>query len=361
MTKRAVKAKDAHAIKSGKLGAGGLAKQGRVAAEKRRVKAAATEGKESADLRGGLTHRTTPDGYRREGKPRSRRANAEPSGGGGGGWAEHNRRQAERRAELTGEEAEPTGTSIFDPVLAELCYRWFAPPGGLVLDPCAGGSVRGIVASRLGRRYIGIDLRPEQVAANRAQLSIAGSPAPEWIEGDARELDELLSPKLRADFVFSCPPYGDLERYSDDPRDLSTMPYDDFLEALAHIVARSCERLKPDRFACFVVGDFRDGRGYYRGFPAACIDMFRGAGLDLYNDAVLITAVGSLPIRAREQFEKSRKLGKTHQNVMVFCNGDPKRAAEAIGAVEFGEDIAAPGEDAGPIERVPATALGGEL
>jgi hypothetical protein len=62
-----------------------------------------------------------------------------------------------------------TGTSIFDPVLCELAYRWFCPPGGLVLDPYAGGSVRGIVAAKCGRRYIGIDLSERQVSANRAQ------------------------------------------------------------------------------------------------------------------------------------------------------------------------------------------------
>jgi hypothetical protein len=43
-----------------------------------------------------------------------------------------------------------------------------------VLDPFAGGSARGIVASRLGGRYIGIELRAEQVAANVAQLHLAG-------------------------------------------------------------------------------------------------------------------------------------------------------------------------------------------
>ena len=50
---------------------------------------------------------------------------------------------------------EATGTSIFDPVLCEIAYRWFSPVGGLILDPFAGGSVRGIVASKLGRQYIG--------------------------------------------------------------------------------------------------------------------------------------------------------------------------------------------------------------
>ena len=47
--------------------------------------------------------------------------------------------------------------------------------------------------------------------------------------------------------------------------------------------------------------------------------------------------MGSLPIRVGRQFTISRKLGRTHQNVLVFCKGDPKRATEACGTVEFGE------------------------
>jgi hypothetical protein len=59
--------------------------------------------------------------------------------------------------------------SIFDPVLCEVAYRWFSPPGGKVLDPFAGGSVRGVVAGVLGRQYTGIDLSEKQLVANRSQ------------------------------------------------------------------------------------------------------------------------------------------------------------------------------------------------
>lgn len=55
------------------------------------------------------------------------------------------------------------GTSVFCPVLTELVYRWFCPPGGRVLDPFSGGSVRGCVAARLGFRYTGVDLSAAQV------------------------------------------------------------------------------------------------------------------------------------------------------------------------------------------------------
>lgn len=141
------------------------------------------------------------------------------------------------------------GTSIFDPVLCELAYRWFCPKGGLVLDPFAGGSVRGIVASKLGRRYVGVDLRPEQIAENQRQAeAICEDPMPKWIEGDSVNIAKLAN--CTADLVFSCPPYADLEVYSDDPRDLSKMDYEHFLEAYRLIIAACVAMLAPDRFAC---------------------------------------------------------------------------------------------------------------
>ncbi|MBI1649863.1 DNA methyltransferase [Hyphomicrobium sulfonivorans] len=229
-----------------------------------------------------------------------------------------------------------SGTSIFDPVLCEIAYRWFCPHGGTILDPFAGGSVRGLVASRLGRRYVGIELRPEQVAANRAQMHIAVDPLPEWREGDSREIPTLAA-DVEADMVFSCPPYLDLEVYSDDPADLSTLGAGAFYEAHAQIVKAAVDRLRNDRFAVWVVGDVRDKRGYYLNFPGKTVEAFEAAGARLYNEAILVTAAGSLPIRAGKQFTATRKLGKTHQNVLVFCKGDPRKATEACGEVEFGE------------------------
>lgn len=242
-----------------------------------------------------------------------------------------------------------TGTSIFDPVLCELCYRWFCPPGGQVLDPFAGGSVRGVVASELGRPYFGCELRAEQVEANREQADrICGDPMPIWNIGDSREIASHAA-GIEADFLFSCPPYADLEVYSDDPRDISTLSYADFREAYFQIVAESARLLRPDRFACFVVGEVRGKDGSYYGFVPDTIEAFRQAGLAYYNEAILVTAAGSLPIRAGKQFDASRKLGKTHQNVLVFVKGDPKRATEAVGPVEFGPmDEDDEGEGGGP-------------
>lgn len=231
-----------------------------------------------------------------------------------------------------------SGTSIFDPVLCELAYRWFCAPGGTILDPFAGGSVRGIVAAKLGRQYVGVDLSAGQIAANEVQAErICGSGLrPRWIHGDSSEIGTLCK-GTEADFVFSCPPYADLEVYSDDPRDISTMEYPIFLKQYRRIIAGAMALLKPNRFAAFVVGDLRDGAGFYRRFVADTEQAFEDTGARLYNEAILVTAVGSLPIRVGRQFQASRKLGKTHQQFLVFCKGDPKLAADAVGPVEFAE------------------------
>lgn len=233
--------------------------------------------------------------------------------------------------------ASSSGTSIFDPVLCELAYRWFSPPGGVILDPFAGGSVRGIVASKLERRYVGVELRAEQVEANRAQgAAICKDYAPVWHIGDSRQIDQHAA-GTEADMIFSCPPYADLEVYSDDPADISTLDYPEFREAYFEIVAKTCGLLKQNRFAVFVVGEARGANGNYYGFVPDTIEAFRRAGLAYYNEMILVTAAGSLPIRAGKQFEASRKIGKTHQNVLVFLKGDAKKAVAAIGSVEFGD------------------------
>lgn len=216
-----------------------------------------------------------------------------------------------------------SGTSIFDPVLCELMYSWFCPKGGQIIDPLAGGSVRGIVASILGYRYWGCDLSSKQIDANREQaLKICPDGIIRWVVGDA--LKEL--PKApEADFIFTCPPYGDLEVYSDDPADLSAMGYPKFIKTLGEIIGLACGKLRQNRFACIVVGDFRDEGGFYHNFVGDVINAFQGYTVKLYNEIILVTVVGSLPIRVDKQFEAGRKVGKTHQNVLVFYKGNPKK------------------------------------
>lgn len=213
-----------------------------------------------------------------------------------------------------------TGTSVFDPVLCEVVYNWYSPKGGTVYDPFAGGSVRGIVAECLGLRYIGIDLSEKQVEANKRNAA-AFNVFPTWYCDDSKNADKYISDES-ADIVFSCPPYHDLEKYSDNPLDLSNMSYTAFLAAYEEIIRLACKKLKNNRFAVFVVGDIRDRKGFYRDFVGDTKRIFHKHGLFLYNDCVLLEQYGTAPMRAGRQFSALRKVCKTHQNVLVFYKGD---------------------------------------
>jgi hypothetical protein len=226
------------------------------------------------------------------------------------------------------ENGEESMTSIFDPVLCELIYTWFCPQNGQIVDPFAGGSVRGIIAGALSKNYWGCDLRAEQINANQLQAQeIKTELTPQWVCGNSMD---TLENAPEANLVFSCPPYGDLEVYSNDPNDLSNMEWHTFIAAYKRIILRSVQKMKQNSFACFVVGDFRDKKGFYRNFVSETIDGFEQAGVRLYNEAILVTSVGSASLRVTKHFEHSRKMAKTHQNVLVFCKGDWLKATEKI-------------------------------
>jgi DNA modification methylase len=209
--------------------------------------------------------------------------------------------------------------SVFDPALCEVLYHWFCDEGGTILDPFAGGSVRGIVANYLGYKYSGIDIRQEQVDSNREQamdiLPIENQP--QWYVGDSNELlNDNWTTKF--DMVMSCPPYADLEVYSDLEGDISNKPYKQFLELYESIIAKSCNLLKSGGYACFVVGEVRDKNGFYIGFVPDTINAFEKCGMRFYNEAILLqSGLGAAGMRANGNM-KSQKLVKVHQNILVF-------------------------------------------
>jgi DNA modification methylase len=205
-----------------------------------------------------------------------------------------------------------------------------------VLDPFAGGSVRGLVASRLGLHYAGIELRQEQVEANQRQASKIcrpGEPAPIWLAGDCREaLDQTA--EGAADMIMTCPPYGDLEVYSTDPRDISGYSMSDFDEAMRVIVLKATRCLAMNRFSIWVISDYRTADGSYAMLPSKLRFWQRDAGMKLYNEAILLNVAGSLPIRAGKQFQSTRKLGRMHQEILIFLKGDERLATAALPKID---------------------------
>ena len=228
-----------------------------------------------------------------------------------------------------------SAVSILDPVLSEIACKWFAPPEAKCFDCFAGDTVFGYVSSFLGNEFTGIELRQEQVDFNNK--AVEGLNA-NYICDDGRNVLKHIK-KNSQDLLFSCPPYFDLEVYSDLPDDASNQEtYEDFYKIIDEAFSNAIKALKDDRFAVIVVGDVRDRKtGAYRNFPNDVINTFKANGMMLYNNIKLLTPIGTACIRAARQMQ-SRKTVHVYQDILVFYKGDTSKIKENYGYVEV-EDV----------------------
>lgn len=215
--------------------------------------------------------------------------------------------------------AEIGTVSILDPVLAEVLVKWFCPKNGTTFDTFAGDTIFGAVSAMLDRPFTGIELRQEQADLNNERTAGKGYPA-RYVCDDGQNVLKHMDPESK-DFFFSCPPYFDLEVYSDDPRDASNQgDYEGFRQILDNAFSGAARVLKPGRFAAVVMSNVRDKRGFYRDICGDIRAIMARNGLHLYNEIVLINSVGSASMRAAN-YMRNRKVARMHQNVMVFHKG----------------------------------------
>lgn len=226
--------------------------------------------------------------------------------------------------ELSGNKL-PSDTSIFDPVLCEISYRWFNINNGKILDPFAGGSVRGIIANVLGYKYLGIDLSENQIKANyeNAKELNCDMTKLNWVNDDSLNVDKYIEDES-VDMIFTCPPYFNLEVYSDKENDLSNMSFENFEKAYSEILKKCFKKLKNNRFGIIVIGDVRDKNGFYRNLIDITKKAICSENIGFYNDIILLNSLASASLRAEGQFTASRKVVKVHQNVLVFYKGNQK-------------------------------------
>lgn len=237
--------------------------------------------------------------------------------------------------------------SILDAVLAEIVVEWFGLPHGKAFDPFAGDTVFGFVAGTKGQTFTGIELRDAQAKINQMRCSDAGLPCT-YHNDDGQNLLKYI-PNESQDLLFSCPPYLDLEKYSDDPRDLSNMSHSEFYTVYSAVFKAAYTALKPDRFACVVTSEVRDKDGLYAGLVPKTIQIMEEAGFRYYNELILVNSAGTVPIRVTKSMNAGRKVGRVHQNVLVFYKGDPKAIGQTF--PEFLDEDAAYATEGGDYDE----------
>ncbi len=238
------------------------------------------------------------------------------------------------------------GTSIMNPVVCELINKWFLPTKDTcnTFDCFSGDTAFGFVSSYLGNKFTGIELRQQQVDFNQSRVDEFNLNA-HYICDDGQNVAKHLEPESQ-DLLFSCPPYFDLEVYSDDPKDASNQSsYADFINILKNAFTNATKCLANNRFACIVVGNIRDKNGYYYDFVNDIVNIFENAGLHFYNDIILQTPVGTGALRARNTM-KYRKVVKIHQNLLVFYKGnDFKKIGDEFDKIAGIDDVLEEYED----------------
>lgn len=217
-----------------------------------------------------------------------------------------------------------TGTDVseFNPQVASLILNMFAPREGVCFDPFAGGGTRAIFAAAHGLEYHGTELLPAQAEATLMKILKAG-----YADGchiyiqDARDATRQMASDS-ADFIYTCPPYYDMEVYSDQPDDLSRSGgYQEFLASMRRVVAECYRIARPGCYACWVVGLHRDKHGRLLPMNHDFARLHRDVGWHFMEEVVLYRrSDGS--VQRVGNFEKgNRLLIRQHEYCLVFRKG----------------------------------------
>ena len=107
--------------------------------------------------------------------------------------------------------------SVFNPDLAIKILSAYCKPNSNIFDSFAGGGTRGYIANKMGHKYYGIEIREEEVKRIKNQMKV-------WeIYFDIKlgNTQEKHYEDESFDFAYTCPPYYDLEQYSELDKVLS--------------------------------------------------------------------------------------------------------------------------------------------
>lgn len=133
-------------------------------------------------------------------------------------------------------------------------------PGDRVLDPFAGYGTALVVAQRLGRPSVGVELLPERVEQVRGRLRREGTAA-DVVQGDARRLAELVEGPF--DLCLTSPPYMTRNDHPENPLEGYEVPdgdYPTYLEELGAVFAQVAGLLRSGgHLALNVANTVQDG------------------------------------------------------------------------------------------------------
>jgi len=181
----------------------------------------------------------------------------------------------------------------FVPQIPYQMMRRYTRRGDWVIDPFAGSGTSLIEGQRLGRNVLGLELQEAMV--RRARELVAGEPNRHGCVADVVQADSaaadyraLLARHGRetAQLAILHPPYHDIIRFSDDPRDLSNAASTAaFLAALGAVAERVAAVLDRGRYLALVIGD-KYARGEWQPLGFLAMQELQARGFTLKSIVV---------------------------------------------------------------------------
>ena len=201
-------------------------------------------------------------------------------------------------------------------LLAQMVYSAYCPSNAKVYDAFGGGGTRGFIASMMGHKYLGVEIRNEEVDRIKKRQIELGHKF-EIICADSRFYPILED---AYDFAFSCPPYYDLEIYSKMEGDMSNaQTYEDFLAMLRQSLEITYKGLKKNALCIWVVGNFRPnrGKGELTHFNGDLVRLGLDVGFKLHDEVIFWGGSDAAAQRAG-QFVANRKIVRVHESLIIF-------------------------------------------
>jgi len=191
--------------------------------------------------------------------------------------------------------------------LSTKCIELFTHKGELVLDPFVGSGTTLVSAQDTGRNAVGFDLNPTYVELSRSRLEqrrLFGRCQQLAITDDARHIPEYLEEES-VSLIVTSPPYANLlnrarrnksrrgaeryndqylqvEQYSQDPRDLGTLPLQEYAREMGAIFQGLLPLLRP-RAHCVVNVPDMWWENQRITIHIALVEVLRAAGYELRN------------------------------------------------------------------------------
>jgi len=193
-------------------------------------------------------------------------------------------------------------TSYFNPKLCRMVYSSYCPENGTIFDPFSS-VVRPYVARLMDYNYTGCEVRKDEYEKINKILmakTLFKTSDVNILNIDCREFET----ENKYDLIFTCPPYWNLETYSDQDNDMSNISdYSNFIIEMSKVYKKCVSLMHKDSYCCFVVADFRDyseGRKLINRLVPFVSDMIRcgeDSGLALYDKVIIKKPLGTAPAR----------------------------------------------------------------